>query len=78
LGTKKEEETMNNLWLEFLIEKFAEEKHVRCCGSCQGGCLNPSTCIFMCLGYTMEDIKKFIEEKGKGALKYEFEASVEM
>jgi hypothetical protein len=32
----------------------------------------------MCLGYTMEDIKKFVEEKGKGALQYEFEASLGM
>ena len=69
---------MNNLWYDFLIEKFAEEKHVRCCGSCQGGCLNPAICVFMCLGYTMEDIKKFVEEKGKGALQYEFEASLEV
>lgn len=78
IGVSIEGEYMNNLWFDFLIEKFADEKNVRCCGSCQGGCLNPATCVFMCLGYTMEDIKKFVEEKGKGALQYEFEASIEM
>lgn len=63
---------MHNLWLEFLVEKFADKKQVRCCCSCQGGCLNPSTCIFMCLGYTADDIEKFYNEN-KEALEAEFE-----
>ena len=40
---------MHNLWLEFLVNKFVEEEtYIRCCGSCQGGCLNPAICAFVC------------------------------
>ncbi|MBP5470957.1 MAG: hypothetical protein J6Z11_17130 [Candidatus Riflebacteria bacterium] len=63
---------MHNLWLEFLVGKFADKKQLRCCGSCQGGFSNPSTCIFMCLGYTVEDIENFYNEN-KEALEAEFE-----
>ena len=47
---------MNNLWLEFLVEKFVEEEtDIRCCGSCQGGCLNPAVCAFICCQIPIED-----------------------
>ena len=49
---------MDNLWLEFLVEKFVEEEtEIRSCGSCQGGCLNPAICAFVCVGIPVEELK---------------------
>lgn len=54
---------MNNLWLEFVIEKFAEEEtQVRCCGSCQGGCLNPAICVFICMGIPIDKLKSWYSD----------------
>ena len=37
---------MQNLWLEWLVDKFVtEETKIRCCGSCHGGCMNPAICF---------------------------------
>ena len=49
---------MNNLWLEFILDKFIEQNmpEARCCGSCQGGMSNPAICMFMCLGVTNERV----------------------
>ena len=54
---------MNNLWLEFLVEKFVEEEtDIRCCGSCQGGCLNPAVCAFICCQIPIEDFYMWYAE----------------
>ena len=54
---------MNNLWLEFLVEKFVEENtDIRCCGSCQGGCLNPAVCVFICCQIPIEDFYMWYAE----------------
>ena len=51
---------MDNLWLEFLVEKFVEEEtQIRCCGSCQGGCLNPAICAFVCAGIPVDKLKSW-------------------
>ena len=49
---------MNNLWLEFILDKFIEQNmpEARCCGSCQGGMSNPAICMFMCIGVTHERV----------------------
>ena len=63
---------MQNLWLEWLINKFVtEETKIRCCGSCQGGCTNPAVC-FLCCCYSVEDLVKYTEAKGKDNLWEEF------
>ena len=63
---------MNNLWLEFLVDKFVtEETQLRCCGSCQGGCLNPAICAFVCCGITVEKLTEYYN-KNKDRLKQEF------
>ena len=67
---------MNNLWLEWLIDKFiTEETDIRCCGSCQGGCTNPAVC-FLCCGYTQKTLGTYITSKGKDNLLAEFEADL--
>lgn len=54
---------MNNLWLEFVVEKFVEEEtQVRCCGSCQGGCLNPAICAFVCMGIPVDIFKSWCSD----------------
>ena len=64
---------MQNLWLEWLVNKFVtEETKIRCCGSCQGGCMTPAIC-FLCCGYTQEDLANYINTKGKENLSAEFE-----
>ena len=64
---------MDNLWLEWLIDKFiTEETQIRCCGSCQGGCANPAVC-FICCGYTQKTLEEYINLKGKDNLLVEFE-----
>ena len=63
---------MQNLWLEWLINKFVtEETKIRCCGSCHGGCTNPAVC-FLCCCYSVEDLVKYTEAKGKDNLWEEF------
>ena len=63
---------MQNLWLEWLVDKFVtEETKIRCCGSCHGGCINPAVC-FLCCGYSVDDLAKYVETKGKDALWEEF------
>ena len=64
---------MNNLWLEWLIDKFiTEETDIRCCGSCQGGCINPAVC-FLCCGYNQKTLEDYINSKGIDKLRDEFE-----
>ena len=64
---------MNNLWLEWLIDKFiTEETNIRCCGSCQGGCINPVVC-FLCCGFTINTLDDYAQHKGIDNLKAEFE-----
>ena len=54
---------MDNLWLEFLVEKFVEEEtDIRCCGSCQGGCLNPAICAFICMGIPVDSLKSWYSD----------------
>jgi hypothetical protein len=63
---------MQNLWLEWLIDKFVtEETKIRCCGSCHGGCMNPAVC-FLCCNYSVDDLAKYVETKGKDVLWEEF------
>ena len=63
---------MQNLWLEWLVDKFVtEETKIRCCGSCHGGCMNPAVC-FLCCGYSIDDLAKYVETKGKDSLWKEF------
>ena len=63
---------MQNLWLEWLIDKFVtEETKIRCCGSCHGGCMNPAGC-FLCCNYSVDDLAKYVEAKGKDNLWEEF------
>ena len=52
---------MDNLYLEFVLEKFIDENMptARCCGSCQGGMINPAVCLFMCIGVDFQEIKKW-------------------
>jgi len=66
---------MHNLWLEYLVEKFVESKGIRACGSCQGGCINATTCAFICCNYTKDDLEKFYEEN-KAVLDSEFERKI--
>jgi hypothetical protein len=64
---------MDNLWLEWLIDKFiTEETDIRCCGSCQGGCINPAVC-FLCCGYNQKTLEVYIRDR-KEELQAEFEA----
>lgn len=68
---------MDNLWFEFLVDKFVTEAtNLRCCGSCQGGCLNPAICAFVCAGYTKEDLGIYFKEN-KERLKEKFRKSME-
>ena len=54
---------MYNLWYEFLVEKFVEEEtNIRCCGSCQGGCLNPVICAFICMGIPVDSLKSWYSD----------------
>lgn len=54
---------MYNLWYEFLVEKFVEEEtDIRCCGSCQGGCLNPAICAFICMGIPVDSLKSWYSD----------------
>ena len=63
---------MQNLWLEWLIDKFVtEETKIRCCGSCHGGCMNPAVCLFCC-GYSVDDLAKYVDKVGKDSLWEEF------
>ena len=65
---------MNNLWLEFIVDKFVtEETQLRCCGSCQGGCINPAICAFICCGIPVEKLTEYYN-KNKDRLKQEFDA----
>ena len=68
---------MNNLWYEYVIERFATHKKIRSCGSCHGGCLNPAICVFVCLGYTMKDVGEFVKKVGEKKLEQEFYAQIE-
>ena len=64
---------MDNLWLEWLIDKFiTEETNIRCCGSCQGGCTNPAVC-FICCGYNQKTLEVYIRGR-KEELQAEFES----
>lgn len=64
---------MNNLWYEFLVEKFVEEEtDIRCCGSCQGGCLNPAVCAFICMGIPVDSLKSWFSDN-QGRLRSEWE-----
>lgn len=64
---------MDNLWLEWLIDKFiTEETDIRSCGSCQGGCINPAVC-FLCCGYNQKTLEVYIRSR-KEELQAEFEA----
>lgn len=64
---------MDNLWLEWLIDKFiTEETDIRCCGSCQGGCINPAVC-FICCGYSQKTLEVYTRDR-KEELQAEFEA----
>jgi hypothetical protein len=63
---------MQNLWLEWLIDKFVtEETKIRCCGSCHGGCMNPAVCL-LCCGYSVDDLATYVDKKGKDNLWEEF------
>ena len=63
---------MDNLWLEWLIDKFiTEETDIRSCGSCQGGCINPAVC-FLCCGYSQKTLEVYIRGR-KEELQAEFE-----
>ena len=65
---------MRNLWLEFIVDKFVtEETQLRCCGSCQGGCINPAICAFICCGIPAEKLTEYYN-KNKDRLKQEFDA----
>lgn len=65
---------MYNLWLEFIVDKFVtEETQLRCCGSCQGGCVNPAICAFICCGIPVEKLTEYYK-KNKDRLKQEFDA----
>ena len=67
---------MNNLWIEWLINKFiTEETDIKCCGSCQGGCCNPAVC-FLCCGYNQKTLEEYIKSKGKDSLVAEFETDL--
>lgn len=69
---------MQNLWLEWLVDKFVtEETKIRCCGSCHGGCMNSAIC-FLCCGYTTEDLANYVNTKGKDSLFAEFEKHVNL
>ena len=69
VGVKK----MHNLWLEFLVEKFVEEEtNIRCCGSCQGGCLNPAVCAFVCCQVPIENFYMWYSDN-KDRLRSEWE-----
>lgn len=60
-------------WIEFLVDKFiTNETKVRCCGSCMGGCINPTTC-FICCGFSAQHLNDYIEKIGKDKLNQEFE-----
>lgn len=63
---------MQNLWLDWLVDKFVtEETKIRCCGSCQGGCITPAIC-FLCCGYSVDDLANYVDKKGKDNLWEEF------
>ena len=63
---------MNNLWYDFLVDKFVtNETQIRCCGSCQGGCSNPAICAFVCCGIPVEKLTEYYN-KNKDRLKQEF------
>lgn len=63
---------MQNLWLEWLIDKFVtEETKIRCCGSCHGGCINPAVCLFCC-SYSVDDLANYVDKVGKDNLWEEF------
>ena len=65
---------MYNLWLEFIVDKFVtEETLLRCCGSCQGGCLNPAICAFVCCGIPIEKLTEYYN-KNKDRLIQEFDS----
>ncbi len=65
---------MYNLWLEFIVDKFVtEETQLRCCGSCQGGCVNPAICAFVCCGIPVEKLTEYYS-KNKDRLKQEFDS----
>ena len=70
---------MNNLWLEFIINKFIDDQipNARCCGSCQGGMINPALCLFMCMGITNERIHEWYTWQDKTKLREEFERQME-
>ena len=54
---------MNNLWYDFLVDKFVtNETQIRCCASCQGGCLNPAVCAFICCGIPVSEFKDYVKE----------------
>ena len=68
---------MHNLWLEFLVEKFVDEQtQIRCCGSCQGGCLNPAICAFICCHIPLEEFINWYENN-KDRLRSEWEDTLE-
>lgn len=68
---------MDNLWYNFLVEKFAEEKcNVRTCGSCMGGCLHVAECLFICCGVPVSKFKEWVDEN-KTQLKEEFDKKME-
>lgn len=54
---------MNNLWFEFLVDKFVtDETVICCCGSCPGGCVNPAICAFICCGIPIEKFKEYVKK----------------
>ena len=70
---------MSNLWLEFIINKFIDDQMptARCCGSCQGGMINPAICLFMCMDIANEKIQEWYSWQDKTKLREEFEHQME-
>lgn len=70
---------MNNLWFEFLVDKFVEEEtNIRCCGSCQGGCSNPAVCAFVCCEVPIENFKVwYFDNKDRLRSEWEYKVALE-
>lgn len=68
---------MDNLYLEFILEKFIDEKMptARCCGSCQGGMINPAVCMFLCIGVDVKEVHKWYSENA-GRIRSEWEYKI--
>lgn len=70
---------MHNLWLEFLVEEYvSEQTHLRECGSCQGGCVNPAICLFMCSGCSVDEVREwYYNNKEELCSKWEYKQQCE-